>query len=41
MRRLRLALDTIIFLALLGLALPAESAPKVAMIEVKGMVCSA
>jgi len=40
MRRSALvALETIILLSLLATALPADAAPKVARIEVKGMVC--
>jgi hypothetical protein len=34
-------MGTLILFALLATTLPAEAAPKIAMIEVKGMVCSA
>lgn len=40
-RSLLFGLEALILLALAATALTAEAAPKVAMIEVKGMVCSA
>ena len=36
----RVGIETFILVALLATALPAEAAPMVAMIEVKGMVCN-
>lgn len=39
-RSLRFALEALIVLALVATAVTADAAPKVAMIEVKGMVCS-
>lgn len=40
-RSLLLGVQAVILLALVATALTAQAAPKVAMIEVKGMVCSA
>ena len=39
-RSVLLGVETLIVLALLTTALRVEAAPKIAMIEVKGMVCS-
>lgn len=39
-RSILVGIETVILLALIATALPADAAPKVAMIEVKGMVCS-
>jgi len=39
-RSVPLAIQMFILLALLATTLPTEAAPKIAMIDVKGMVCS-
>ena len=39
-RSVLIGIETLILLALLATVLPADAASKIAMIEVKGMVCS-
>lgn len=39
-RSVLVGIEAFLLLALLATAAPADAAPKVAMIEVKGMVCS-